>query len=72
VSDGVDVLFFNTVMRYYLHLDPDTLSDEEWAHTYKYLAEIRKAETKAKAEYDEFNKTQKIFSDFEKSLKKKQ
>jgi virulence protein len=32
----------------------------------------KQAEQKAKAEYDEFNKTQKIFSDFEKSLKKKQ
>ena len=32
----------------------------------------KQAETIAKAEYDEFNKTQKIFSDFEKSLKKKQ
>nr|WP_315123693.1 virulence RhuM family protein [uncultured Capnocytophaga sp.] len=32
----------------------------------------KQAEHKAKAEYDEFNKTQKIFSDFEKSLKKKQ
>ena len=31
----------------------------------------KQAEHKAKAEYDEFNKTQKIFSDFEKSLKKK-
>ena len=30
----------------------------------------KQAEHKAKAEYDEFNKTQKIFSDFEKSLKK--
>ncbi len=48
VSDGFDILFFNTVMRYYLHLDPDTLSDEEWAHTYHYLGEIRKAEAKAK------------------------
>ena len=28
------------------------------------------ADEKAKAEYDEFNKTQKIFSDFEKSLKR--
>ena len=32
----------------------------------------KQAEHKAKAEYDKFNKTQKIFSDFEKSLKKKQ
>ena len=47
VGDGVDVLFFNTVMRYDLHLDPDTLSDEEWAHTYRYLCEIRKMETKS-------------------------
>ena len=30
----------------------------------------KQAEHKAKAEYDEFNKTQKIFSDFEKSIKK--
>ena len=30
----------------------------------------KQAEHKAKAEYDEFNRTQKIFSDFEKSLKK--
>ena len=29
----------------------------------------KQAETKAKAEYDEFNKTQKIISDFEKGLK---
>lgn len=29
----------------------------------------KKAEAKAKAEYDEFNKTQKIISDFEKGLK---
>ena len=50
ISDGVDVLFFNTVMRSYLHLDPDTLSDEEGAHTYKYLGEIRKAEAKAKGD----------------------
>ena len=32
----------------------------------------KQAELKAKAEYDEFNKTQKIFSDVEKALKKKQ
>lgn len=47
VADGVDVLFFNTVMRYYLHLDPDSLSDEEWAHTYRYLREIREMEAKS-------------------------
>ena len=29
----------------------------------------KQADSKAKAEYDEFNKTQKIVSDFEKSLK---
>ena len=30
-----------------MHLDPDTLSDEEWAWTIKHLLDIRKMETKA-------------------------
>lgn len=30
-----------------MHLDPDTLSDEEWAWTIKYLLDIRKMEAKA-------------------------
>ncbi len=37
----------NTLMRYYLHLDPDTLSDEEWAQTFKQLQDIRLRESKA-------------------------
>lgn len=47
-SDGVDILFLDTVMRYYLTIDPDSLPDEVWAHTIKYLGEIRKMEEKAK------------------------
>ena len=30
-----------------MHLDPDTLSDEEWAWTIRYLIDIRKMEVKA-------------------------
>lgn len=30
-----------------MHLDPDTLSDEEWAWTIRYLTDIRKMEAKA-------------------------
>lgn len=46
VSDGVDILFLDTVLRYYLSLDPNTLSDEEWAYTIRYLTDIRKMEAK--------------------------
>ena len=41
------MLFLNTLLRYYMHLDPDTLSDEEWAWTIKYLLDIRKMKSKA-------------------------
>lgn len=34
----------DTLLRYYLHLEPSTLSDEEWAMTIVYLTEIRKLE----------------------------
>ena len=29
-----------------MHIDPDTLSDEEWAWTIRYLIDIRKMENK--------------------------
>ena len=45
-KDG-DVLFLNTLLRYYMNIDPDTLSDEEWAWTIRYLIDIRKVESKA-------------------------
>lgn len=37
----------NTLMRYYLHIDPEKLSDEEWAETYAQLENIRKREAQA-------------------------
>lgn len=37
----------DTVMRYYLSIDPETLPDEKWAWTYAYLREIRNMEKKA-------------------------
>lgn len=36
-------------MRYYLHINPDELSDEEWAATFEQLIDIRKQEAKAKS-----------------------
>lgn len=35
-------------MRYYLHIDPDNLSDEEWAQTFAQLCDIRQREAKAR------------------------
>lgn len=34
-------------MRYYLHVDPDTLTDEEWAEMFAQLCDIRTREAKA-------------------------
>ena len=46
-ADSCNVLYMNTLLRYYMHLDPDTLSDEEWAWTIRYLIDIRNLENKA-------------------------
>lgn len=46
-ADSCNVLYMNTLLRYYMHLDPDTLSDEEWAWTIRYLIDIRTLENKA-------------------------
>ena len=48
-ADSCNVLYMNTLLRYYMHLDPDTLSDEEWAWTIRYLIDIRNLENKATA-----------------------
>jgi hypothetical protein len=40
--EGCDVLQMDTLLRYNLYLDPDTLSDEQWAWTIEYLCEIKK------------------------------
>ena len=32
------------MLRYYLHIDPDTLTDEQWAQATKQLADIRSRE----------------------------
>lgn len=44
VESGHDILFLDTLLRYYLHVDPRTLCDEEWAYSIKYLIDIRKIE----------------------------
>lgn len=36
--------FFNTMLEYYLHIDPSKLSDLQWAEKISQLLEIRKME----------------------------
>lgn len=36
----------DTLLRYNLYLDPDTLSDEQWAWIIKYLSEIKQKENR--------------------------
>lgn len=38
--------YFNTLIRYYLHMDPDNLSDQQWAQTIAQLKHIRQSESK--------------------------
>jgi hypothetical protein len=37
--------FINTLLEYYLHLDPAKLTDEEWAEKFAQLKQIRKLES---------------------------
>lgn len=46
VSIGLSIGYLNTLMRYYLHLDPDSLSDVEWAWEIRFLREIREEEAR--------------------------
>lgn len=39
--------YFNTLIRYYLHMDPDGMSDLQWAQTIAQLKHIRESEGKA-------------------------
>jgi len=34
----------DTMLRYYLHIDPDTLSDQQWVQTIAQLRHIRQTE----------------------------
>ncbi|MBR1644319.1 MAG: hypothetical protein IJ684_02985 [Bacteroidales bacterium] len=36
--------FIDTMLEYYLHIDPSTLTDAQWAEKFMQLAEIRKME----------------------------
>lgn len=36
--------YIDTLLRYYLGIDPDTLDDQRWAETFMQLADIRKRE----------------------------
>mgnify|MGYP000262365020 CR=1 FL=1 len=40
------ISYIDTLLRYHLHIDPDKLSDEEWAVTFAQLEDIRKQERK--------------------------
>lgn len=36
------------MLEYYLHIDPNKLTDEEWAEKFAQVADIRKREVKTK------------------------
>ena len=36
--------YIDTMLEYYLHIDPSTLTDAEWAEKFMQLADIRKRE----------------------------
>jgi hypothetical protein len=38
------IAYIDTVLRYYLHIDPRPLTDEEWAQAYAQLIDIRNKE----------------------------
>lgn len=42
-----DILLFDSLLRYYMYVDPESLPDEKWAWTIRYLLDIRKLEKKA-------------------------
>jgi hypothetical protein len=35
------------MMRYYLHINPETLNDYQWSETYAQLADIREKERRS-------------------------
>jgi hypothetical protein len=39
--------YINTEMQYYLHINTDDLTDEEWGEKYAQLNDIRKRESEA-------------------------
>lgn len=39
--------YINTVLEYYLHINPNDLTDEEWAEKMAQIADIREREAKA-------------------------
>ena len=38
--------YVDTMLEYYLHIDPSKLTDEEWAEKFAQVADIRKREGK--------------------------
>lgn len=46
-SDWVDVLFFDTLLQYYLCIAPEDLPDEVWALKIRHLQDIREKEESA-------------------------
>ena len=40
--------YFDNLIRYYLHMDPSGLSDQQWAETIAQLKHIRQSESNVK------------------------
>ncbi len=43
--------YIDTMLEYYLHIDPERLTDEEWAAKFARLVDIRKKEGGVKPTY---------------------
>lgn len=46
LRSGADIMMYDTLLRYNLHLDPRSLCDEEWVYTLMALREIKRHEKK--------------------------
>ena len=42
--DDNPVGYIDTMLEYYLHIDPSTLSDDQWAEKFLQVVDIRKRE----------------------------
>lgn len=44
MPEADEIGYLNTMLRYYLHIDPDMLTDQQWAITIAQLRDIRRKE----------------------------
>lgn len=42
------ISYIDTMLEYYLHIDPSTLTDEQWAEKFYQFCDIRRREAEGK------------------------